>query len=156
VSQRGVQLVIRRLLTDADFRHRFEAHASECLVMLRERGVDLNETELAALVETDRRLWSRMAGRIDRRLQRVKMMKSATSEHSNQPLRSDLTSGQQRVLSGVCEGLGNKEIAATEGVSEGAVKATVQQLFHKMRVRRRAQLVRLALEGTFGARRHAP
>jgi len=32
------------------------------------------------------------------------------------------------------------------GVSEGAIKATLQQLFQKTRVRTRSQLVRIALE----------
>jgi two-component system nitrate/nitrite response regulator NarL len=59
-----------------------------------------------------------------------------------------LTVRQQHVLHGVCEGFSNKEIAATEGVSEGAIKATLQQIFRKAQVRRRTQLVRLAIEST--------
>ena len=39
-----------------------------------------------------------------------------------------------------------KEIGADLGVSESAIKATVQQLFRRMRVRTRAQLVRIAIE----------
>jgi DNA-binding NarL/FixJ family response regulator len=61
-------------------------------------------------------------------------------------LEISLTERQQRVLWSVSEGFSNKEIAAVEGVSEGAVKATLQQLFRKTLVRRRAQLVRLAIE----------
>jgi DNA-binding NarL/FixJ family response regulator len=152
VSQRGVQLVIGKLLTDADFRERFEAHGGECLAGLREGGIDLNEIEMAALVETDPPVWSRMAKEIDRRLRRVV---TVTSERANQRLRRHLTERQQRVLSGVCEGLSNKEIAAEEGVSESAVKATLQQLFRKTRVRRRAQLVRLAFEGVLAAARNS-
>jgi DNA-binding NarL/FixJ family response regulator len=57
-----------------------------------------------------------------------------------------LTEREQRVLQGVFEGLGNKEIAAYIGVSVGTVKATLQQLFHKTGVRTRSQLVRIALE----------
>jgi DNA-binding NarL/FixJ family response regulator len=152
VSQRGVQLVIGKLLTDADFRERFEAHGRECLAGLREGGIDLNEIEMAALVETDPPVWSRMAKEIDRRLRRVV---TVTSERANQRLRRHLTERQQRVLSGVCEGLSNKEIAAEEGVSESAVKATLQQLFRKTRVRRRAQLVRLAFEGVLAAARNS-
>jgi DNA-binding NarL/FixJ family response regulator len=57
-----------------------------------------------------------------------------------------LTEREQRVLSGIFEGFTNKEIAAQLGVSEGAVKATLQQLFQKARVRTRSQLVRIALE----------
>jgi DNA-binding NarL/FixJ family response regulator len=151
MAQAGVQLVIGKLVTDADFRLRFEAHGRECLVALRELGVDLSDIEAAALVGTDRRVWSRMATWIDRRLQRGR---GVPSERPNPRLHRHLTERQQRVLSGVCEGLSNREIAAEEGVSENAVKASVQQLFRKARVRRRAQLVRLAIEGGLRATRH--
>jgi DNA-binding NarL/FixJ family response regulator len=57
-----------------------------------------------------------------------------------------LTSREQAVLSGVAEGLSNKEIAARVHVSEALVKATLQQLFDKNGVRTRSQLVRIALE----------
>jgi DNA-binding NarL/FixJ family response regulator len=57
-----------------------------------------------------------------------------------------LTEREQRVLRGIFEGLTNKEIAGQLGVSEGAIKATLQQLFQKTRVRTRSQLVRIALE----------
>jgi two-component system, NarL family, nitrate/nitrite response regulator NarL len=57
-----------------------------------------------------------------------------------------LTERAQRVLQGVFEGLGNKEIGARLGVSESAVKTTLQQLFRKTGVRTRSQLVRIALE----------
>jgi DNA-binding NarL/FixJ family response regulator len=57
-----------------------------------------------------------------------------------------LTERQQQVLRGIFEGLTNKEIGALAGVSESSVKATLQQLFRKNRVRTRAQLVRIALE----------
>ena len=40
----------------------------------------------------------------------------------------------------------NKEIATQLGVSEGSIKAALQQLFEKTRVRTRSQLVRIALE----------
>jgi DNA-binding NarL/FixJ family response regulator len=149
VSQHSVQLVIGKLLTDADFRQRFEVHTDECLGGLRQRGLDLNEVEIASLVETDPRLWSRMAARMDSHLRRAM---SVTSDHANQDRPGLMTERQQRVLSGVCEGLSNKEIAAEEGVSEGAVKATLQQLFRKLHVRRRAQLVRLAIEGALVTR----
>jgi DNA-binding NarL/FixJ family response regulator len=51
----------------------------------------------------------------------------------------------------VFDGLTNKQIAEAIHVSEGAVKATVQQLFHKAQVRTRAQLVRLAADGALVA-----
>jgi two-component system, NarL family, nitrate/nitrite response regulator NarL len=56
------------------------------------------------------------------------------------------TQREQEVLSGVFEGLANKEIAGRIGVSESSVKATLQQLFSKTGVRTRSQLVRIVLE----------
>jgi DNA-binding NarL/FixJ family response regulator len=61
--------------------------------------------------------------------------------------RNSLTEREQEVLRGIFEGLTNRTIATRIGVSEGSVKATVQQLFQKTRVRTRSQLVRVALEG---------
>jgi DNA-binding NarL/FixJ family response regulator len=150
VSQRGVQSVIGRLITDGAFRQRFEERAGDCLAGLGERGVDLNKMEIAALIETDPRLWSRIARLIDQRLRRV----STASQREAQSTQTQLTERQHRVLRGIFEGLTNKEIAADLGVSESAVKATVQQLFRRMRVRTRSQLVRIALEGSLlGQRR---
>jgi two-component system nitrate/nitrite response regulator NarL len=57
-----------------------------------------------------------------------------------------LTDKERKVLRGVFQGLGNKEIGATLGVSESSVKGILQQLFHKTGVRTRSQLVRVALE----------
>lgn len=57
------------------------------------------------------------------------------------------------MLQSVFEGLANKEIAARLGVTEGVVKATLQQLFQKTQVRTRRQLVRIALEGSLGTLR---
>jgi DNA-binding NarL/FixJ family response regulator len=150
VSQRGVQSVIGRLITDGAFRRRFEERAGDCLVGLGKRGVDLNKKEIAALLETDPRLWSRMAILIDRRLLKV----SPPSQREAQSNHKPLTERQHHVLRGIFEGLTNKEIGADLGVSESAVKATVQQLFRRMRVRTRSQLVRIALEGSLlGQRR---
>lgn len=59
-----------------------------------------------------------------------------------------LSDREQKVLLGVLGGLSNKKIGENLGVSEGTVKAAVQQLFHKTGVRTRSQLVRVALEGS--------
>ncbi len=56
------------------------------------------------------------------------------------------TQREQSVLALVAEGLTNREIGARIGVSEGSVKATVQQLFGKLGVRSRSRLVRIAME----------
>jgi two-component system nitrate/nitrite response regulator NarL len=56
------------------------------------------------------------------------------------------TERDRQILGFVVEGLANKEIASELGVSESAVKASLQQLFAKTGVRTRSQLVRAALE----------
>jgi DNA-binding NarL/FixJ family response regulator len=145
MSQWGVQLVIGKLLTDDEFRRRFEQSRRECLRTVCERGIDLTETEIAALLDEDPDVWSTMAARIDRRLH------NAQSEVRSRVRQRSLTARELRVLSGVFEGLTNKQIAADLGISEGAVKATLQHLFRKTHVRTRAQLVRVALEQPLGA-----
>jgi DNA-binding response OmpR family regulator len=60
-----------------------------------------------------------------------------------------LTAKQQSVLSGVADGRSNLEIANGLKCSEGSVKASIQELFQKFQVRKRAHLVRLALENRF-------
>ncbi len=66
--------------------------------------------------------------------------------------RPHLTEREQFVLHRLFEGLTNKEVAAQLGVSESAVKATLQQLFQKTGVRTRGQLVRFALESSLGVK----
>jgi DNA-binding NarL/FixJ family response regulator len=63
------------------------------------------------------------------------------------PWSGNLTDREQTVLNGVVDGLSNRSIGKQIGVTESAVKATLQQLFGKAGVRTRSQLVRMALEG---------
>ncbi|HML16569.1 MAG TPA: LuxR C-terminal-related transcriptional regulator [Bryobacteraceae bacterium] len=60
--------------------------------------------------------------------------------------RSALTPRELDVLRFLVQGLANKEIAARMEISESSVKNTFQQLFGKIGVRTRSQLVRAALE----------
>jgi DNA-binding NarL/FixJ family response regulator len=76
----------------------------------------------------------------------IKSMAEGLHQREETGVRRLLTEREQEVLRGIFEGLSNKEIAVQIGVSEGAVKATLQQLFQKTRVRTRSQLVRIALE----------
>lgn len=64
--------------------------------------------------------------------------------------RNLLSDRAQKVLLGILGGLTNRKIADNLGLSEGSVKATVQQLFLKANVRTRSQLVRAVLEGSLG------
>lgn len=57
-----------------------------------------------------------------------------------------LTARECQVLRAVCEGLATKEIAQHLSVSENTVKGFLQQLFEKIGVRTRAQLVAAAIE----------
>jgi two-component system nitrate/nitrite response regulator NarL len=57
-----------------------------------------------------------------------------------------LTDRDRTVLRFILQGLTNREIAERVEVSEGAVKASLRQVFHKLGVRTRAQLVKVALE----------
>jgi DNA-binding NarL/FixJ family response regulator len=61
---------------------------------------------------------------------------------------SNLTKREQTVLKGLLDGLTNKKIGRAIGVTESAIKATLQQLFDKAGVRTRSQLVRAALDGS--------
>jgi DNA-binding NarL/FixJ family response regulator len=57
-----------------------------------------------------------------------------------------LTPRQSEVMRGILDGLTNKEIAWNLKASETAIKAVIQELFHKAGVRTRSQLVRIAIE----------
>jgi len=58
-----------------------------------------------------------------------------------------LTRRQQTVVVRVADGWSNREIARELQCSESSVKSILQQLFRKCGVRRRSQIVRLAIEG---------
>jgi len=79
VTQRNVELVIGRLTTDEEFRHKFLADPQQSLHDLLDRGTHLTELEVAALLSTDMHLWTRVANQIDARLQKGSL-KSASFE----------------------------------------------------------------------------
>ena len=67
-------------------------------------------------------------------------------DRSRPQTRPRLTDRDKTVLRFVFQGLTNREIAAKLQISEGAVKASLRQVFDKLGVRTRAQLVKVALE----------
>jgi hypothetical protein len=73
MAHRNIETLIGRLITDEQFRSVFLASPEATLVGLRERGLDLSPTEIAALVHTDPTLWARAAEALDRRLQKVSL-----------------------------------------------------------------------------------
>ena len=73
--------------------------------------------------------------------------REATSVHSaTLHPRLGLTRREQQIVPLIAQGLTNKEIAGRLDISEGAVKASLRLLFEKLKVRTRAQLVKVALE----------
>jgi hypothetical protein len=73
VTQRCIEVVIGRIVTDEEFRRKFLSDPHEALVELLERGTHLTQTEIAALVATDSSLWERVAEQIDPRLQKASL-----------------------------------------------------------------------------------
>jgi hypothetical protein len=73
MSQKTVQLLIGRIITDEELRLRFVQQPVETLTALRDQGFELTNGEIAALVETDKGLWDSAAGRIHPRLQRCRL-----------------------------------------------------------------------------------
>jgi hypothetical protein len=73
MSQKTVQLVIGRLVTDEELRVRFVDRPLETLTELREQGFELTGDEIDALARSDRKMWPAMARRIHPRLQRCSL-----------------------------------------------------------------------------------
>ena len=73
MSQKTVQLIIGRLLTDEDLRARFVERPRATLAEVREQGFELTEDEIDALARSDAKAWSAMASKIHPRLQRSSM-----------------------------------------------------------------------------------
>ncbi|MEW6749746.1 MAG: Os1348 family NHLP clan protein [Candidatus Latescibacterota bacterium] len=71
MSQRSVEQVIGRLVTDEGFRRRFGEDRHAVLQELRQAGTDLTTGECRALAGLDLRLLERCALAIDPRLQQV-------------------------------------------------------------------------------------
>ena len=73
MSQRNVELLIGRLLTDEHLRRRFGAVPREVVLDFQEQGWELSPGEVDALVSTDTRLWFIAAAGLPSRLQRCRL-----------------------------------------------------------------------------------
>jgi len=71
MSQRAIEQVIGRLITDEAFREQFLAAPEATVLALTERGLELNRNEVAALLSTDPSLWAKAAETLDPRLQKI-------------------------------------------------------------------------------------
>jgi putative intracellular protease/amidase len=83
MSQKAIEVVIGRLVTDEPFRTRFETDPRATLATAGEAGLELTVAETSALLNTDPTLWGDVAGGIDPRLQRVRLIEpTRTSEET--------------------------------------------------------------------------
>jgi len=123
------------------------ARQSSIALKLGASGIFLKHNPPSSLVQAIRLV---MSGEmwVDQKI--IQLLAEEVQQRDDPGLRPILTEREQQVLQGVLEGLANKEIANRLGVTEGAVKASLQQLFEKTQVRTRSQLVRIALEGSLG------
>jgi hypothetical protein len=80
VAQRIVETLIGRLITDEQFRTAFLANPAGTLFELRSRGLELTETEAAALIDTDPVLWTRAAEAIHPRLHKASLVQQPVSQ----------------------------------------------------------------------------
>lgn len=121
-----------------------DADASAEALQLGVSGIFLKHSPVGSLLRAIR---STMAGDmwIDPKI--VEQLAARPVRPSKRSVTESLTERERVVIDGLLEGLTNKRIAERLNVTEGAIKATLQNLFEKMNVRTRAQLVRVALEG---------
>jgi len=71
MSQRNVETLIGRIVTDEAFRRIFSKDPVGALTEVTARGVDLTPPELRALASLDTRLVGMLADTIDPRIQKV-------------------------------------------------------------------------------------
>ncbi len=108
----------------------------DCLEAKGAKGIFLKATGFRDLIKAIRQLVMQPAGPF---CVKYRTMPGVTS-------RRLFTKRQLDVASAVLMGQATKEIAGSLGVSDGAVKSTMQQLFAKTQTRSRPQLVRALLE----------
>jgi DNA-binding NarL/FixJ family response regulator len=106
-------------------------------------GIFLKHSSPALLVEAIRKV---TAGETWLEQHCIRTLVEAVKHPEEPNYRRPFTQREAQVLRCIFEGLANKEIGVRLGISEGSVKAALQQLFQKTGVRTRSQLVRIALE----------
>ena len=73
VTERFIEQVIGRLVTDEEFRREFAADPMTACAALPQRGTPMTAEETAAILATDLALWERAAEELDPRLQRASL-----------------------------------------------------------------------------------
>jgi DNA-binding NarL/FixJ family response regulator len=106
-------------------------------------GIFLKNSPLAELIQAIRRV---TVGEVWVDPGLVRVLLTGTHHRKEETRQEVLSVRERKVLRYVFEGLSNKEIGQQLNISEGSVKATLQQLFARTGVRTRSQLVRIAVE----------
>ena len=73
MSQRSIEIVVGRLMTDEAFRDAFLRDPPRTLEELIEAGLALTDLEVRALIGTQAALWARVADELDPRLQKASL-----------------------------------------------------------------------------------
>ena len=73
MSQRNVELLLGRLLTDEELRHNFLRSPADVVDAFRRQGWELTDGEHEALTTTDVTGWAEVASRIPSRLRRCSL-----------------------------------------------------------------------------------
>lgn len=73
MTQRSIEILIGRLVTDESFRLAFCKDGGTTLAEFIESGSELTALEIAALSTTPARFWKRIARQIDPRLQKASL-----------------------------------------------------------------------------------
>ncbi len=73
MTQRNVEMLIGRLLTDEELRRRFVGQPEQTLAELCARGYEFSRGEIDALLQIDTDVWTSGAERISSRLQRCSL-----------------------------------------------------------------------------------
>jgi hypothetical protein len=82
MSQRHVELLIGRLLTDEELRDEFTRAPIDTLAAFCQQGWDLSRGEIDAFSQTDVAFWTLAAERLPSRLRRSSLRSSSSHEAS--------------------------------------------------------------------------
>ena len=73
MSQRSIEWLLGRLLTDEDLRTAFIRDPADTVARLQRQGWDFNAAEIEALLSGDSAMWRELAERIPARLKRCSL-----------------------------------------------------------------------------------
>lgn len=85
MTQRNVERLIGRLVTDEALRGRFIQDPGGAVAEVVAEGWELTEMERAALASLDRRSLAQLAARVDRRIQKAALIEMTQNETTPHP-----------------------------------------------------------------------